>query len=75
MKPKQVKPKDLLKALIKLGFSVKRQSGSHVFLEKITPDKTINTSIALHNEPMPKGTLHGIIKQTQVDAEELNKLL
>ncbi len=33
MKLKQIRPKDLLKALLKAGFIIKRQKGSHVFLE------------------------------------------
>ncbi|MFN4213141.1 MAG: type II toxin-antitoxin system HicA family toxin [Microgenomates group bacterium] len=34
MKIKQIKPKDLLKALLKLGFLIKRRKGSHIFLER-----------------------------------------
>ena len=71
MKLKQVKPKDLLKALIKLGFAIKRRKDSHVFIEK--GDKM--TSISLHNQPLPKGTLRDILTQTGVDETEIKKLL
>lgn len=75
MKIKQVKPKNLLKALLKLGFEIKRQKGSHVFLERIIGREKRFTSISLHNEPLPKGTLKGILNQTGVAEEELLKLL
>ena len=71
MKLKQVRPKDLLKALTKLGFVVKRQKGSHVFLER--GDKM--TSISLHNKPFPKGTLRNILTQAGVEESEVEKLL
>ncbi|MDP2861123.1 MAG: type II toxin-antitoxin system HicA family toxin [bacterium] len=75
MKIKQVKPKDLLKALRKAEFLIKRQKGSHVFLEKEFGKERRFTSIALHNEPLPFGTLRAILKQTGVSEEELKNLL
>ncbi len=75
MKIRQVKPKDLLKVLIKFGFVVKRKKGSHVFLELQTLQDRRFTSISLHNEPLPKGTLKGILKQTQISEDELIELL
>lgn len=75
MKLKQVKPKALLRALLKSGCVIKRQKGSHVFLEKISKEKTYNTSISLHIEPLPKGTLRGILKQINLTEEEIIKLL
>ena len=74
MKLKQIKPKNLLKALLKLGFVIKRQKGSHVFLEGIVKNKKLFTSISLHNEPLPKGTLKAILKQTGADEEEIKKI-
>lgn len=75
MRLKQVKPKDLLRALLKIGFIIKRQKGSHVFLERSFTDKKRFTSISLHNEPLPKGILRAIIKQTEITEEELMKHL
>ena len=54
MKLKQVLPKDLLKALLKLGFVIKRRKGSHVFLEYQIDGKIFATSISIHNQPLPK---------------------
>ncbi len=67
MKPKQVKPKDLLGVLLKHGFTIKRQKGSHVFIER----GGRCTSISIHNKPLPKGTLHTILKQVGVEEVEL----
>lgn len=75
MRIKQVRPKDLLKALLKAGFTIKRQSGSHVFLEFVGKTDVRFTSISLHQEPLPKGTLRAILKQTGISEEELGKLL
>lgn len=73
MKLRQVKPKDLLKALLKADFIIKRRKGSHVFLES-KGDKRF-TSIAIHDQPLPKGTLRAIIKQTGISEDKLIKLL
>ena len=75
MKLKQIRPKDLLKALVKSGFEVKRQKGSHVFLEKSTQTKKYFTSISLHREPLAKGTLRAILKQTGIPEDKLKDLL
>ncbi len=75
MKLKQVKPKRLLKALLKIGFTIKRQKGSHVFIERIVRGKVFTTSISLHDKPLPQGTLHAILTQTGMDEAELTKYL
>lgn len=75
MKIKQVRPKDLLRALQKAGFIVKRKKGSHVFLEFSTIKEKRFTSIAIHNEPLPKGTLKAILRQTKLSEELLKQLL
>jgi predicted RNA binding protein YcfA (HicA-like mRNA interferase family) len=75
MKIKQIKPKNLLKALIRIGFVIKRQKGSHVFLEGNFKNEKKFTSISLHSEPLPKGTLKAILRQTGVSEEEIKKQL
>jgi len=75
MKLKQVLPKDLLKVLFKLGFEIKRRKGSHVFIERTKDGKIFATSISIHNEPFPKGTLKGILTQSDVNEEEVIALL
>lgn len=68
----QVRPKDLLKALLKAGFVKDHQSGSHIYLKH--PDGRL-TSISIHPKPLPKGTLNAILKQTKIKPDELKELL
>ena len=58
----------------KAGFEEVRQKGSHVSLQKITPDKTYRTIVPLHRE-LAKGTLRDILNQTGLGKEQLAKLL
>lgn len=71
-RPPQVRPKDLVKALIKYGFRNDRQTGSHVYLKH--PDGRL-TSVSIHPGTVPPGTMRAILKQTKIKAEELKKLL
>ena len=64
----------LVAALKKAGFEEVRQKGSHVSLQKITPDKTYRTIVPLHRE-LAKGTLRDILNQTGLGKEQLAKLL
>lgn len=64
----QVKPKILLKTVLKLGFHIDRKTGSHVYL-KHTDGRS--TSISIHPRPIPKGTLRAILKQIKIKPEEL----
>ncbi len=68
----QVRPKDLVKALEKAGFVKSRQTGSHLYLKH--PDGRL-TSVSIHSKPVPTGTLRAILKQTQLEPDELKGLL
>jgi len=65
-----LKPKDVVKKLKKLGFEIKRQTGSHARL--IHPDGRA-TTVAMHNRDLPKGTLRAILRQSEVVLEEFLK--
>jgi predicted RNA binding protein YcfA (HicA-like mRNA interferase family) len=54
-----------IKILVKLGFVVVRQKGSHVFLQRGHDTVTI----PLH-DPLKKGTLNSILKQADVSLED-----
>lgn len=75
MKLKQIRPKDLVRALIKGGFVIKRQKGSHIFLESAMGSEKRVTSVSLHSGTLPKGTLGAIIKQAGIDENKLLELL
>jgi len=68
----QIKPRELIKALQKAGFVVRRQTGSHARL--VHPDGR-KTSIAIHRRPLAKGTLAAILRQMKISREELKRLL
>jgi predicted RNA binding protein YcfA (HicA-like mRNA interferase family) len=61
----RVSGREVIRALEKLGFAVKRQRGSHVILRRgstgcVVPD---------HKE-LKTGTLNGVLRQAGVSAEE-----
>lgn len=68
----QVKPKQLLKAVQKEGFKIKKQRGSHIDLRH--PDGR-RTTVSMHNKTVPKRTLKKILNQTELTVEKLKKLL
>lgn len=68
----QIRPKDLLKALLKYGFMKDRQTGSHVYLKH--SDGRF-TSISIHPGTLPTGTLRAILRQIKVRPEDLKKFL
>jgi len=60
MRLPQISGKELVKRLMKLGFVVTRQRGSHIRIEKNTKDRTIK-----------KGTLTRIVKDSGITPEEI----
>lgn len=70
--PRNVKGKQLIKVLKKLGFEDCGQKGSHVRLEH--PDGRW-TQVAVHPKPIPQGTLRTILRQVEVATKELIKIL
>lgn len=63
---------EAIKILKRAGFVATRQKGSHVRLEKSTPDKTIKLTVPLHPE-LKKGTLKRIIDDAGLTVEEFMK--
>ena len=69
-----LKSKELLKILLKAGFKVIRQSGSHIRL--IFPrDATRQTTIPMHSADIPRSLLSTILKQAKISVGDLLKLL
>lgn len=58
----------LIKILVREGFTVRRQAGSHVVLQK----GNVVFSVPLHKE-LKKGTLKAILKQSGLSLEDLLK--
>jgi predicted RNA binding protein YcfA (HicA-like mRNA interferase family) len=64
----------LVRALKRAGFVELRQKGSHVSLEKRTGEKVFRTVVPMHSE-LAKGTLSDILKQCNLQVDELIELL
>lgn len=68
----EVKPKDLAKALAKLGFCSRPGKGSHIIFFR-NDGKQI--SIPMHPKPIGKGLLTKILKQIDISRDEVNQHL
>ena len=66
----QISGIELVKRLSKKGFMIVRQRGSHIRLQKITPDKIIKITVPNHPK-LKKGTLNQIIKDSELIREEV----
>lgn len=67
-----IRPKDLVRALVKLGFSKHHQVGSHATFKHADGRRV---TIPLHNRELKKGLLHGILKDANVTIEEIKELI
>ena len=65
--------RQVLAALEKAGFEVRRQTGSHMIIYKSGIRHPI--SIPQHPRDLPKGTLRAIIRQAGLTVEEFLGLL
>jgi len=60
----------IISALQRLGFVVVRQKGSHIRLQKTTPDgEVIKITVPAH-QPVLRSTLAHILKQAKVELED-----
>lgn len=70
--PRNVKGKELIKALNTLGFVKTGSKGSHIRL--MHPDGRW-TQVAMHPKPIPQGTLRAILRQADISVEKLLEIL
>ncbi len=69
-----VKPKAVLRALVRAGFFVHHTSGSHYVLKH--PEKPhLRVTVPYHNKDLKRGTLASIIAQAGFTPEEFLDLL
>ncbi len=66
-----VKPKQVIKALERDGFSIRRVSGSHYMLKK----ENLRATVPYHNRDLKPGTLKSIIEQAGLTVGEFLDLL
>ncbi|MBU4331542.1 type II toxin-antitoxin system HicA family toxin [Patescibacteria group bacterium] len=67
-----VKPKELIKALLKLGFIKRRQTGSHLVMRH--PQTKEIVIIAIHPRDLKRGFLKDTLNQLGISVEEFRKL-
>ena len=66
------KPREVARILLKLGFTEKRQTGSHLILYHSQLKKTI--PVPIHTKDLKRGLLLSIIKQANSSEEEFRRL-
>ena len=74
MKLPVISGKKTIKALCKVGFTIVRQKGSHVQMEKQTKYGVVKVTVPLHSS-LKKGVLRIILKQSELSTEEFLELL
>jgi len=68
-----ITPKKLIKIFERLGFQIDHISGSHFVLYRAADKKRI--TIPNHAKDLPKGTLLAILRQAEIDKDQLSDLL
>ena len=69
----QVKPRELIRALERLGFIVRRTAGSHVTLRHPISGKIV--TVPEHAGDIKRGLLFGILKQADINREDFLRTL
>jgi predicted RNA binding protein YcfA (HicA-like mRNA interferase family) len=64
----------VIRALQRAGWVVVRQKGSHIRLQKHTPDQTLKLTIPAHR-PIKRSTLAHILKQAHLSVDDFLKLI
>ena len=70
--PRNIKGKQLIGILERLGFTIAGKRGSHV---RLVHSDGRWTQVAVHPKPIPQGTLRAILRQADITTEDLIKLL
>ncbi len=65
---------EIIRALQKDGWTVVRQRGSHIRIQKRIGDEVLKVTIPAHN-PIKRSTLSHILKQVGLSVEEFLDLL
>jgi predicted RNA binding protein YcfA (HicA-like mRNA interferase family) len=68
----RISGRDCVSALIKYGFRVKRQHGSHIILRRDNP--FLQVVVPDHSE-LDTGTLRSILRQANITPEQLREAL
>ena len=66
-----LKPREVIKALVRAGFVFIRQKGSH----RVYMKRNVGITVPFHNKDLKIGTLRHIIKQSGLEVREFLGLL
>ncbi len=67
-----ITPKKMIRVLNRLGFFHSHGRGSHQLFQHTNGKAVV---VPIHNKDIPKGTLHGILKDLEIPKEEFINLL
>jgi len=68
----RISGRECVKALSKIGFTLRRQHGSHMILRRNDPFTQV---VVPDHKEIDRGTLRAIIRQSNLTVEEFTKLL
>ena len=68
----QVSGADVVKALQRKGFTVRRQHGSHIILRR---DDPFSQTVVPNHKQIDRGTLRAILRQSDIGIDEFIALL
>ncbi len=64
----QVKPKELIRVLQRMGFILRRQTGSHAIFRH--PETKAMAVVPMHPKDIKRGLLFGILKQAEISESD-----
>ncbi len=64
--------RDCIKALLKIGYFVRRQEGSHIILRRTNPFRQV---VVPDHKELDRGTLRAIIRQAGISIDQFLELL
>ncbi|MDX2227680.1 MAG: type II toxin-antitoxin system HicA family toxin [Verrucomicrobiae bacterium] len=68
----QVSGADVVRALQKIGFSVRRQHGSHIIMRR---DDPFAQTVVPNHRQIDRGTLRAILRQSDLSVDDFTRLL
>ena len=68
----KISGKECINALKKIGYDIKRQTGSHIILRRDTPYSQV---VVPNHKELDRGTLRAIIRAADISVEEFLKLI
>ncbi len=68
----RISGRDCVKALLKVGFIIRRQQGSHIILRRTEPFSQL---VVPDHKELDRGTLRAIIRQAGLTIKQFNELM